>query len=50
MPVQSSGEIKVSDIIAEFGGSEPHAMSEYYRDGGEVGTFGEPPPTSPPSL
>ena len=46
MPVQSSGEIKISDIITEFGGSEPHALSEYYRDGGEVGGGSPNVPTS----
>jgi len=25
MPVQSSGEVKVTDVVTEFGGSEPHA-------------------------
>lgn len=30
MAVTSSGQIKISDIVAEFGGSAPHAMSEYY--------------------
>ena len=29
MPVQSSGQIKITDIVTEFGGTEPHAMSEY---------------------
>ena len=36
MACPDSGEIKISDIVAEFGGSAPHAMSEYYRNGGEV--------------
>ena len=36
MPVPSSGEIKISDLVAEFGGDPPHALSEYYRDGGRV--------------
>ena len=46
MPVQSSGQIKITDIITEFGGSEPHALSEYYRDGGEVGGGSPNVPTS----
>ena len=46
MPVQSSGEVKVTDVVTEFGGSEPHAMSEYYRDGGEVGGGSPNVPTS----
>ena len=37
MPVTSSGLIRLSgDIVAEFGGSAPHALSEYYRDAGLV--------------
>ena len=36
MACPASGEIKISDIVAEFGGSAPHALSEYYRNGGEV--------------
>ena len=36
MACPDSGEIKISDIVAEFGGSAPHALSEYYRNGGEV--------------
>ena len=30
MALQSSGQIKLSEIAAEFGGSAPHALSEYY--------------------
>lgn len=30
MPVTSSGVISITDIVAEFGGSAPHSMSEYY--------------------
>jgi hypothetical protein len=30
MALQSSGQIKLSEIAAEFGGSVPHALSEYY--------------------
>ena len=33
MALPSSGEIKLSQIAAEFGGSAPHALSEYYGDG-----------------
>ena len=46
MPVQSSGQIKITDIVNEFGGSAPHAMSEYYRNGGEVGGGSPNVPTS----
>lgn len=30
MALQSSGQISLSDIATEFGGSTPHALSEYY--------------------
>ena len=33
MALQSSGQIKLSEIAAEFGGSTPHALSEYYSKG-----------------
>ena len=36
MPCPDSGQIKISDLVAEFGGSAPHAMSEYYRNAGLV--------------
>ena len=37
MAVTSSGEIKLKDdVVDEFGGSAPHAISEYYRGGSEV--------------
>lgn len=36
MALPSSGTLKISDIAAEFGGSAPHALSEYYRGGGRV--------------
>ena len=29
MALQSSGPIALSEIAAEFGGSAPHALSEY---------------------
>ena len=31
MPCPDSGQIKISDLVAEFGGSAPHSMKEYYR-------------------
>lgn len=34
MAVQSSGQIAISDIATEFGGSQPHGLSEYYGEGG----------------
>ena len=30
MVLQTSGSITISDITAEFGGTDPHSMSEYY--------------------
>lgn len=36
MAVPSSGELKLSDIAAEFSDSAPHQMSEFYRGGGKV--------------
>lgn len=33
MPLQSSGQISLSQIAAEFGGSAPHSLSEYYDRG-----------------
>ena len=36
MALQSSGQISLQDIANEFGGSTPHSISEYYRNGGLV--------------
>jgi len=36
MALQGSGEIKITEIVAEFGGTVPHSLSEYYRNGGQV--------------
>ena len=36
MAIQGSGAISMTDIVNEFGGSVPHSLSEYYRNGGEV--------------
>jgi len=36
MALQSSGQIKLSEIATEFGGSAPHSMSEYYAGGTNV--------------
>lgn len=46
MPVPSSGEIKISDLVAEFGGDAPHALSEYYRGGARVTSNNTNVPTS----
>ena len=34
--LQSSGEIDLVDVAVEFGGSVPHGISEYYRNGSYV--------------
>lgn len=36
MAIPGSGEIAVTDLSTEFGGTAPHGMSEYYRGGGLV--------------
>jgi hypothetical protein len=36
MTLPSSGAISLSNIAGEFGGSTPHAISEYYRGGSNV--------------
>lgn len=36
MTLQSSGAISLSQIQAEFGGSNPISISEYYRGGSYV--------------
>ena len=36
MAIQGSGAISMTDIVDEFGGSVPHSLSEYYRNGGAV--------------
>ena len=38
MPIVSSGAVSLSDIATEFGGSQPHSMSEYYSGGSNVPT------------
>ena len=36
MACPASGKITIADLVNEFGGSAPHALSEYYRNGGLV--------------
>ena len=36
MAIKSSGSLSMTEIVAEFGGSVPHSLSEYYRNGGAV--------------
>ena len=46
MAIQSSGTITIQDIVDEFGGSTPHSLSEYYRDGANVPSNNTNVPTS----
>lgn len=36
MPIKASGTLSFSEIAAEFGDSQPHSLSEFYRGGGKV--------------
>lgn len=36
MAIKTSGPISIQDIVNEFGGSEPHALNEYYKGGSLV--------------
>ena len=36
MTLQPSGSLSFSQIAAEFGGSTPHSISEYYKSGANV--------------
>lgn len=38
MTIKTSGDLSISDIVAEFGGSSPHSLSEYYAGGSIVHT------------
>ena len=44
--IPNSGAISLADFAAEFGGTAPHSMSEYYRDGGNVPSNNSNVPTS----
>ena len=44
--IPSSGAISLSDFAAEFGGTAPHSLSEYYRDGGNVPSNNSNVPTA----
>ena len=48
MTLQTSGAITLSNIASEMGGSTPHSLSEYYKNGGLVGNHSNNPnvPTS----
>jgi hypothetical protein len=36
MAIKTSGPISINNIVAEFGGTAPHSLSEYYRGGQRV--------------
>ena len=46
MALQSDGAITLAQIAAEFGGSTPHSLSEYYRNGSFVTSNNTNVPTS----
>ena len=46
MDLQSSGAISIANIATEFGGSQPHALNEYYRGGSFVTSNNTNVPTS----
>ncbi len=39
MTLQSSGSISLSQVQAEYGGSNPIGMNEYYRNGSHVNAY-----------
>jgi hypothetical protein len=46
MTLPGSGTISINSLVGEFGGSAPHALSEYYRNGGLVSSGNTNIPTS----
>ena len=46
MALPTSGIISINNIVGEFGGSTPHSISEYYRNGSLVGSNNTNVPTS----
>ncbi len=48
MTLPNSGAISINSLVGEYGGSAPHAMSEYYKGGGLVANHSGNPnvPTS----
>lgn len=46
MTLPGSGTISIYSLVTEFGGSAPHALSEYYRNGGLVSSGNTNVPTS----
>lgn len=46
MALPGSGPLSIQAVATEFGGSVPHAMNEYYRNGAYVGSGAPNVPTS----
>ena len=46
MALPGSGTLSIQDIVDEFGGTAPHSLSEYYRNGVYVGSNNTGVPTS----
>jgi len=46
MALPGSGTLSIQDIVDEFGGTAPHSLSEYYRNGAYVGSSNTGVPTS----
>ena len=46
MALPGSGTLSIQDIVDEFGGTAPHSLSEYYRNGAYVGSNNTGVPTS----
>ena len=46
MTLPGSGTISINSLVGEFGGSSPHSLSEYYRNGGLVPSGNTNVPTS----
>jgi hypothetical protein len=46
MAIQGSGQIKLTELATEFGGTAPYSLKAYYRSGGRVPTNNTNVPTS----
>jgi hypothetical protein len=46
MALQGSGQIKLTELVTEFGGTAPYSLKAYYRGGGRVPTNNTNVPTS----
>jgi hypothetical protein len=49
MPIRNSGPLPITEIVQEFGGSVPHALTEYYADGVFIKNQYSPPTPVIPS-